>query len=177
VNELVSVPISPWHTVPAAVGLLALTFVFAPGVLLHLGVLIYPKGHDRRREFTAELYTVPFFKRPFWVAGNLVRCIFEGTPERFRAIRAARTHYATLRNSSISYEDHEVVGAKIRQALMGLPKGEAIRNLSMAYIDTKGNEWVVSPTDLRYDGDEVSFGIEYYPVSLRNEEGASGVHS
>lgn len=55
-NELVSVPISPWYTIPAAVGLLALTFVFAPGLLLHLGVLLFPQGHKRRKQFTADLY-------------------------------------------------------------------------------------------------------------------------
>jgi hypothetical protein len=82
VNELVNVPISPWYSIPAAVGLLALTFALAPGVLLHLGVLIYPKGDARRQEFRAELYMVPFIKRPFWVAGTLVRCLFEGLPRR-----------------------------------------------------------------------------------------------
>jgi hypothetical protein len=90
VNELVSVPISPWYSIPAAVGLLALTFAFAPGVLLHLGVLIYPKGDVRRQEFRAELYIVPFIKRPFWVAGTLVRCLFEGLPRRLAQRRERR---------------------------------------------------------------------------------------
>lgn len=83
-NELVSVPISPWYTIPAAVGLLALTFVFAPGVLLHLGVLLFPKGHERRKQFTADLYDVPYLRRPFWVASTLVRCLFEGLPARIQ---------------------------------------------------------------------------------------------
>lgn len=83
-TEFFAVPISPWYGIPAGVGILVLTFAFLPGMLLHLGVLIYPKNHDRRREFIAELYEVPFLKRPFWVAGVLVRCAFEGIPERLR---------------------------------------------------------------------------------------------
>jgi hypothetical protein len=113
VNELLSVPISPWYTIPAAVGLLALTFVFVPGVLLHLGVLLYPKGHVRRREFTAELYAVPYWKRPFWVAGTLVRCAFEGLPERKRSILKDRRALAefTDRELRISLQNLTLVRA------------------------------------------------------------------
>lgn len=86
-NELVNVPITPWYAIPAAVGLLALTFAAAPGVLLHLGVLLFPKKDERRKQFTADLYDVPYLKRPFWVAGTIIRCLFEGLPKRVRAFR------------------------------------------------------------------------------------------
>ena len=109
-NELASAPISPWYTVPAAVGLLALTFVFAPGVLLHLGVLIYPMGDERRAQFTADLYDVPFIKRPFWVASTLVRCLFEGVSARRQLIRTRNAKNALRRPGHTITTDRHSTG-------------------------------------------------------------------
>ena len=123
-NELVSVPISPWYTIPAAVGLLALAFAFAPGVLLHLGVLLYPKGDECRAQFTADLYDVPFVERPFWVAGTLVRCLFEGLPRRI-GVRRSRAHLAmTVR----SLDNHTLAAF----ALLLKPTGELSRRIQDA---------------------------------------------
>lgn len=76
----------------AAAGVAALFLhVLAPGVSLRLALLPYPKNHSRRLELVAELYHVPIWKRPSWVAGILVHCISEGISERVSLIRAART--------------------------------------------------------------------------------------
>jgi len=164
VNDLVSAPISPWYTIPASVGLLALTFVFAPGVLLHLGVLIYPKGHARRQEFTAELYAVPYVKRPFWVASALVRCMFEGIPERSRGRRrVARADHVDqerfheqeiLRELGITtneYQDmHKDAVQQVRRVRYMIREGEVIRNISWSFTDKEGRAWIVSPRNLRH---------------------------
>lgn len=69
---------------PRTVLVVALTFGFAPRVILHLAVRLYPQGHDRRAELIAEAEIVPFHKRPVWVADVLAVCIFEGLSERAR---------------------------------------------------------------------------------------------
>lgn len=50
-----------------AFGLAVLLFGFAPGLVLAAIVRLIPDP-DRRRELQAELYEVPRWERPFWVA-------------------------------------------------------------------------------------------------------------
>jgi hypothetical protein len=60
-------------TVPSALGtfgLALLIFGFAPGMVLAVIVRMIPDP-DRRRELQAELYEVPRWDRPFWVAQQL----------------------------------------------------------------------------------------------------------
>jgi hypothetical protein len=58
-------------------------FGFAPGFCLRLIVLVYPREHPRRRELVAELYELPYVKRPIWVVSQLETALFEGVPARF----------------------------------------------------------------------------------------------
>ena len=67
-----------WSTV----GVALLVFGLAPGIVLRLILLIYPRAHPRRRELLAELYAVPMIVRPFWVAQQLEVAFFEGVPDR-----------------------------------------------------------------------------------------------
>lgn len=106
-NGLVNVPISQWYAIPLAVGLLALTFVFVPGALLYLAVKLFPKEHERRNQFIADLEDVPFVKRPFWVAGALVRCLFEGPPARLKWRRQRRVAARVAVTSDV-WEDPEM---------------------------------------------------------------------
>jgi len=53
-----------------AFGLALLIFGFAPGIALAAIVRLIPDP-DRRQELQAELYTVPRWDRPFWVAQQL----------------------------------------------------------------------------------------------------------
>lgn len=50
-----------------AFGISLLVFGFAPGMVLALIVKLIP-DEDRRRELQAELYEVPRWERPYWVA-------------------------------------------------------------------------------------------------------------
>lgn len=59
-------------------------FGFAPGFVLRLIVLLYPHSDGRRAELVAELYELPRWKRPMWVAEQLETAIWEGPRERRR---------------------------------------------------------------------------------------------
>jgi hypothetical protein len=59
-----------------------LVFGFAPGALLRLIVLAFPKDDPRRQELRAELYAVPRIERPIWVVEQLEVALFEGLGER-----------------------------------------------------------------------------------------------
>jgi hypothetical protein len=63
-------------------------FGFAPGLVLRLIVLTFPRHDPRRQELLGELYAVPRFERPFWVAEQLEVALFEGLRGRFIARRA-----------------------------------------------------------------------------------------
>ncbi len=70
--------------VPGALGtfgLALLIFGFAPGIVLAMIVRLIPDP-DRRRELQAELYAVPRWEQPFWVAQQLEVAIRVGlTPQ------------------------------------------------------------------------------------------------
>jgi hypothetical protein len=67
-----------------------LVFGFAPGALLRLIVLAFPRHDDRRRELLAEVHHVPRIERPFWVVEQLEVALFEGIPNRWRRFRGRR---------------------------------------------------------------------------------------
>jgi hypothetical protein len=73
-----------------ALGMAILVFGFAPGAVLRLLLLIYPRGNPRRKELIGELYAVPRVERPFWVAEQFEIAIFEGLRDRFAAWRLGR---------------------------------------------------------------------------------------
>jgi DNA helicase HerA-like ATPase len=64
-------------------------FGFAPGTVLRLIVLLFPRDHPRRRELLGELYAVPRIERPFWVVEKLEVALFEGLRSRFATRRRA----------------------------------------------------------------------------------------
>jgi len=68
--------------------LVLLVFGFAPGFVLRLIVLAYPRCDPRRRELISELYAVPRIQRPLWVAEQLEVALFEGLAQRIQAIRS-----------------------------------------------------------------------------------------
>jgi hypothetical protein len=65
-------------------GIALLVFGFAPGAVLRLIVLAYPRDDPRRRELLGELYAVPRIERPFWVAEKLELALIEGLGGRLR---------------------------------------------------------------------------------------------
>jgi Uncharacterized protein conserved in bacteria (DUF2314) len=76
-TELLDAIVS-WRTFLVAL----LVFGFAPGALLRLIVLAFPRDDPRRRELLAELHAVPRLERPFWVVEQLEVALFEGIRER-----------------------------------------------------------------------------------------------
>ena len=64
-------------------GISLVVFGFAPGAVLRLIVLAFPRDDPRRRELLGELYAVPWIGRPFWVFQQLEVGLFEGLPGRF----------------------------------------------------------------------------------------------
>ena len=57
-------------------------FGFAPGLLLRIIVLAFERSDPRRRELIAELYNVPRFHQPLWVAQQLEVALSEGLVPR-----------------------------------------------------------------------------------------------
>lgn len=76
-----------------------LVFGFAPGAVLRLAVLMFPRGDERRKVLIAELYVVPRWERPVWVAQQLEVAAFEGIGERIR-----RRHLASPGEVIPAYE-------------------------------------------------------------------------
>jgi hypothetical protein len=63
-------------------GIALVVFGFAPGALLRLIVLAFPRDDPRRDELLGELYAVPRFERPFWVVEQLEVALVEGLGQR-----------------------------------------------------------------------------------------------
>ena len=57
-------------------------FGFAPGAVLRIIVLAFPRSDPRRRELLADLHAIPRVERPFWVTEQLEVAIAEGLAGR-----------------------------------------------------------------------------------------------
>lgn len=84
-----------WIAPVAAGAAMVPLYALAPGVFLRLGLLLYPRDHDRCREFIAELHQIRYRERSLWVTGVILRCVFEGTSERVAFIRTTRTMFTS----------------------------------------------------------------------------------
>lgn len=65
-------------------------FGVAPGTILRVLVLLYPKDDARRRELIAELYAMRRIERPLWVCEQLETAVFEGLSKRIQSRRTRR---------------------------------------------------------------------------------------
>lgn len=92
--------VAGWETLLVAVLVLGVL----PGAALRVIVRAFPKEDPRRRELQAELYVVPWWERPFWVAQQLEVAVFEGLGGRIRTASSAiarRAIAATFRSWAI----------------------------------------------------------------------------
>jgi Domain of unknown function (DUF397) len=90
-------------------------FGFAPGLVLRLIVLAFPRHDPRRKELLGELYAVPRFERPFWVAEQLEVALFEGVRGRFIARRARKRKLA----SAVDASNLQWIGSTFNAAIGG----------------------------------------------------------
>lgn len=102
-----------WPTVAVAV----LVLGFLPGAVLRLVVRAFPPADPRRRELIAELYAVPRWERPFWVAQQLEVAVFEG----FGA-RLAETYDAAMRRALGRVFRSQVIRSDLLDALDSVPR-------------------------------------------------------
>jgi hypothetical protein len=79
-----------WRTLVGIV----VVFGFAPGAALRIIVRAFERSDPRRRELLGELYAVPRWERPVWVAQQLEVALFEGVAGRmaksYRRLAPAR---------------------------------------------------------------------------------------
>ncbi|MGW4719400.1 hypothetical protein [Nocardia sp. NPDC004260] len=86
--EMVELLASPQALV--GLGVAVLVFGFFPGFILRQVVRMYPKGHPRRAELIAQLYTIDYLVRPVFVAAQLETSLHEGLGLRLTNRRARR---------------------------------------------------------------------------------------
>lgn len=93
-NELVDALASTSYHLPIGAMIFGLTFGLAPGLLLRVIVLLYPKGDPRRTELLAELYDEngkrAYLDRVVWVFEQLELALCEGLRLRAGLARKAR---------------------------------------------------------------------------------------
>jgi len=89
VNDLL-MPLVDWRVYALGV----FVFGFVPGFFLRLIVLLYPPSDARRAELVAELYVIPRWRRPMFVAEQLETALFEGPGERLAHRRRERARDA-----------------------------------------------------------------------------------
>jgi len=101
IRDIISVAAGAWYHLPLGILIVGVTFGFMPGLVLNLGVLIYPKDHPRRKELIAELHEVPYFKRAFWVFYALQLAVTEGISARIDVIRDRRFYRLCDRREAV----------------------------------------------------------------------------
>ncbi|MGH3686289.1 MAG: hypothetical protein ACRDRU_24255 [Pseudonocardiaceae bacterium] len=99
--------------------LVVVVFGFAPGFLLRLIVLAYPRGDPRRDELIAELYAVPRVQRPLWVAQQLEVALFEGLGHRISVTLRRRRARARSAQRGEQVEKHRA-GPEAQAGFVGL---------------------------------------------------------
>jgi diguanylate cyclase (GGDEF)-like protein len=85
IDQFVDAATTPWSLLWVIVA-----FGAAPSFALRLITRLYPKDDVRRTELRAELYAVPHFIRPLWVAEQLELACFEGLSTRWRLASTSR---------------------------------------------------------------------------------------
>lgn len=86
IGALLISSVTSWQTLLLIVAL----FGFFPGFTLRILVLGYPKDDPRRQELLGELYALPYWRRPIWVAEQLETVIFDGISPRIQWMLTGR---------------------------------------------------------------------------------------
>jgi len=104
-----------------------LVFGFAPGALLRIIVLAYPRNDSRRRELRGELSNVPRLERLLWVAEQMELAVFEGLGgrigkalHRYR-IRQRIAERLRAERDDFLYSTHTVADHAVAFTILGIP--------------------------------------------------------
>lgn len=129
--------------------LLALVvFGFAPGLVLRLIVLAFPRDDPRREELLGELHAVPRFERPFWVADQLEVALFEGVHGRFAARRAKREPTAPL---AYRATPHLTIRGELLRSKSEVVIANCLHSIGLHYEYERHLEGTADPGYLRPD--------------------------
>jgi hypothetical protein len=96
-------------------------FGLLPGLILRVIVILFPRDDLRRKELQAELYAVPWWERPLWVAQQVEVALFEGCGARvaLRLDSVARTAIVrTFRSQAIRQH--------LLETIETVPRGERL---------------------------------------------------
>jgi Uncharacterized protein conserved in bacteria (DUF2314) len=92
---------------PEALLVILVVFGIAPGAALRVIVLAFPADDPRRQELRAELYAVPRYERPLWVAEQIEIAISEGLWGRLVWAATGRVIYRwRLRSGVEAHKNH-----------------------------------------------------------------------
>jgi hypothetical protein len=84
-----------------------LVWGFAPGAVLRVIVLAFPREDPRRKELRAELYAVPRWEKPIWVTEQIEVALAEGLWPRMVWAATGRIIYRWRLGSGVkSHEEH-----------------------------------------------------------------------
>jgi hypothetical protein len=79
VNDILQTVIAtPFGVLLPVLGLVLLIWGVAPGLVVRLASLGFHREDPRRKEMIAELYVVPRWEQPLWVAQQVERSVTEG---------------------------------------------------------------------------------------------------
>jgi len=124
--------VAGWRTLVLA----AMALGVLPGVILRVIVRLFPRADPRRRELQAELYAVPWWERPFWVAQTLEVAVFEGLGSRATAVLsllARRAIVVTFRSQAIQRH--------LLEAIDNVPLEERLRWALAECISAARERW------------------------------------
>jgi hypothetical protein len=148
-----------------------LVFGLAPGALLRLIVLAFPRDDPRRRELLGELYAVPRIERPFWVIEQLEVGLFEGLPGRLarrrRVLELGRLRDILVQTMTERLLDSGIQLQQIRATVSHLrdggPTDEALLVLMSDGVSVYECTSPDEVRDLLADG-RAAHGIEFGPI-------------
>ena len=165
---------------PAFVAALVV-FGFAPGALLRLIALAFPRDDPRRRELRAELHAVPRVERPFWVVEQLEVALFEGIWGRVRSRAArARSNWRTasdLRQARLHRGRQAELHHGLALVVQTLHSGVALSHRALVHareqLLSEGRDYAPIDSALSFI-DELGAGVS--AVDLRNAEADPLLH-
>jgi Mg-chelatase subunit ChlI len=151
-----------------------LIFGFAPGFILRLLLLLYPRDDARRAELLGELYAMSRVKRPMWVAEQIETALFEGPQRRVRARRARQAvEEAAKAQAAKAAEEAELAVARKEAAFLAATqaaKRAAKQELTRAAEDAKREEAL----DLRTPEQRVASELGAEVLAIINSDDDEG---